>query len=170
MTFAWKLVMFGALAAAFALIMRGTPPARRRPTTALSLSLAAVIVALLLVGIVSRTPRPHVVQVVPLAIALAAVVGARGWAIDAARVVLTFWALVMGAIWLFLLGVATIFSGTFTTTEVGLTVIIGLCAFAGVLSAIHLPTATAIPRVGVTIAFAALQTGALWLSYQPMFR
>ena len=53
------------------------------------------------------------------------------WGVSAAATLLAFWFLVMGAIWLFLLGVARIFTGTFTTAEIALTVLIGIGASFG---------------------------------------
>ena len=40
-----------------------------------------------------------------------------------------FWFVIMFLIWLFLLGMASVFSGTFTPVEVALTVTSGLAAF-----------------------------------------
>ncbi len=133
-------------------------------------SLIGVIVSLLMVGVVSSTPVRHIIQVTPVALALAAVAGRRAWAAYAAFPVLLFWLLIMLAIWAFLLGLARIVTGHFTTTEVVLTVLIGLSSVCGIAASV---TSRSIPGLtkglAALVLFAALQLGALWMSMQPLF-
>lgn len=79
--------------------------------------LAGVIASLLLVGLVSATPVRHTIQVIPAAIALAAVARRATWATYAALPVFIFWLAVTLAIWLWLLGIARIVTGRFTPAE-----------------------------------------------------
>ncbi len=133
-------------------------------------SLTGVIASLLMVGVVSSTPLRHTVQVVPVALSLAAVAGRRTWAAYAAFAVSLFWFLIMLAIWLFLLGLARILTGHFTTTEVVLTVLIGAFSLSGMAASVSArPTAGFARGTVALVLFAGLQVGAMWMSLQPQF-
>jgi hypothetical protein len=75
------------------------------------------------------------VQAAPLWIAVA--LGARRSSSSkwAALPCFLFWLLLMTAIWLYLLGWARIISGTFSPTEVAMTVIVGLASLVGIIGA-----------------------------------
>ena len=123
-------------------------------------------VALLLVGVVSHTLRRHVIQVVPLALAFE--VGARrpSFSVAAALPLFTFWLFVMGGIWLFLLGIAPVFTGHFSPAEIILTILIGLASVVGLVAACRQGTELSLaPRLGTTLLFAILQPAALMLSF-----
>jgi hypothetical protein len=47
-----------------------------------------------------------------------------------------FWLLLMAAIWLYLVGWARIISGTFTPTEIAMTVVVGIASRVGIVRAI----------------------------------
>ena len=90
------------------------------------------------------------------------------WGVSAAATLLAFWFLVMGAIWLFLLGVARIVTGTFTTAEIALTVPIGVGSVLGLVATRRTGTSAPIgAQLGVVAAFAILQLAAMFLSMQP---
>jgi hypothetical protein len=129
-------------------------------------SLAVMAVALLLVGIVSGTLFRHVIQITPLGLAL--VVGSRrsSLSVAAALPLFTFWLFVMGGIWLFLLGIAPVFTGRYSPIEISLTVIIGFASLSGIVAAFREGTALSLaPRVGVVLFFAILQPWAMILSF-----
>jgi hypothetical protein len=96
----------------------------------------AIIVALLVVGTVSHGVIRHIVQTSPLWIAI--MLGGRhsGWTKWAALPCFVFWLSLMTAIWLFLLGWARIVSGTFSPTEIAMTIIVGLASIVGIVRAI----------------------------------
>jgi hypothetical protein len=101
-------------------------------------------------------------------VALSLLPRSSDWGVSAAAPLFAFWLLVMGAIWLFLLGVARIVTGTFTTVEVGLTIIIGVASVLGLAAAYRRgSTIPLVPRLGTIAVFAALQFAAMWLSVQP---
>jgi hypothetical protein len=131
--------------------------------------LAGLIVALLLVGAVSRTPMRHVIQVTPATIA--AVFVARGGraARYAALPIFLFWLLIMVAIWLFLMKVATFVSGTFTSAEIVLTIVVGLSSLWGIVAVLRRPRTQSVPAIIYFVVFAALQWVGLWMSLQPEF-
>ena len=85
-----------------------------RSTGLVAAWLAVVAVALVLVGIASDTLLRHLVQIAPLGLALIVVLRHSSWGISAAAPLFAFWLLLMIGIWLFLLGLARIFPGTFT--------------------------------------------------------
>jgi hypothetical protein len=137
-------------------------------TLATVIGLAGLIAPLLAVGVESGTPIRHVVQV--SAAGLALLLSGLGSPIGraAALPVLTVWLGVMGAIWLHLLGVASIIRGRFTTTEIALTIAIAAACAVGLVGGPR-PTAglSAGRRFAVGIVFAAAQLLALWASMQP---
>jgi hypothetical protein len=167
-----QVLYLGACVVAGIVLAAMVPVAASRPdargTGRFAAALVAVTLALLAVGVVSHTMLRHVIQVAPLAIALALVWRGSPYAISAGLPVLCFWLGIMASIWLFLLGVARIFSGRFTPIEVALTLIIGLAAGYGLLAA---PRAAISPSLGRRIAtaavFSALQIVALVVSMLP---
>lgn len=95
-----------------------------------------IIAALLVVGAVSHGVLRHIVQTSPLWIAI--VLGLRNSALTkwAALPCFAFWLLLMTAIWLYLLGWAQLISGTFSPTEIAMTIVVGLASLAGIVSAV----------------------------------
>jgi len=92
----------------------------------IAVCLGAVLVSLLLVGVVSGTFVRHVIQVVPVAVALVAVTRRSDLGPFAALPIFALWLLLMVLIWLYLAGVQTFFTDSFSSVEILLTVIIGL--------------------------------------------
>jgi hypothetical protein len=132
-------------------------------------ALAGVIVALLAVGVVSHLIVRHIIQVTPAAIAAIFVARAGRAARYAALPIFIFWLLIMTAIWLFLLGVARIVSGTFTAAEITLTIVIGFCCLWGIVAVLRRPRAGPLAAIIYFGAFAVLQFAGLWISMQPAF-
>ena len=175
MTFQQKLIIITVLAALIGVAVLMRTPASPSPGRVTSRFggivaawLAVVAGALVVVGIVSDTFLRHVIQIVPLIVALGLLARQSAWAVSAAAPLFAFWFLVMCAIWLFLLGVARIFTGTFTVAEIILTVVIGVACLCGLGTASRRgPTIPFGARLGTIAAFAVLQFAAMWLSVQP---
>jgi hypothetical protein len=128
----------------------------------------AVIAALLVVGAVSHGVIRHVVQTSPLWIAI--VLGARrsGSAKWAALPCLVFWLLLMGLAWLYLLGWARIISGTFSPTEIAMTVVVGLASLVGIVRAVGMKSGIrAGSAAAITSFVAVLQVAVFRLSLLP---
>src|SRR5262245_44334496 len=169
MSFLFRLAVITILAVVMAL------PALARPRSSADrfdgrVTAALLIVAgsLIVVGLVSDTLLRHVIQIAPLVIALALLFGRSSIGVSAAVPLFAFWLLIMCAIWLFLLGIARIFSGRFTPIEIALTIVIGLsCAF-GLVSTWRrgLPSSRFAGTITI-VAFAFLQFAAMVLSVQP---
>jgi hypothetical protein len=127
-----------------------------------------IVAALLVVGAVSHGVIRHIVQTSPLWIAV--VLGIRNssstkWA---ALPCFVFWLLLMTAIWLYLLGWARIVSGTFSPTEIAMTMIVGLASIAGIVRAVGMKSGVS-PWAATATALlvAVLQLAALRLSLLP---
>lgn len=129
-----------------------------------------LIVSLLVVGGVSSTLLRHLIQLVPAYVLLYGAFTRRAWVRAGAVPVFVFWLLIVIAIWCFLLGIAHIVSGTFTTTErvmTGTMAISSLCGLAAVMRSRQ--SASLASRIAGFVFLALLQWGAFWLSIQPAF-
>ena len=133
-------------------------------------ALIGVAASLLLAGTVSGTPIRHVIQILPVAFALAAVARRTSWAPYAALAVLFFWLFIMSLIWLYISGIAKIVTGTFSTVEIALTVCVGASCLVGVAAWWRTTSsANVLLRAIAFVGFAAIQTAAMWLSLRPVF-
>ena len=142
------------------------PPARKL----LAGCLTGVLVCLLLVGTVSSTFVRHVIQVVPIVLALAALRRGAKLASYFALPIFAIWLLLMVLIWLYLLGIATFFSGSFSAVEVLLTVLIGAFSAAGIVACMRASTPAPVGlRVAAAVGFAIMQAAAMALSFMPAF-
>lgn len=127
-----------------------------------------VIAALLVVGIVSHGVIRHIVQTSPLWIAIALGMRRSLWSKWAALPCFAFWLLLMVAIWLFLLGWARIVSGTFSPTEIAMTVIVGAASMLGILKALAIRNGMGVwPATARVLAVAVLQVAAFRISLLP---
>jgi uncharacterized membrane protein YfhO len=134
----------------------------------LTLCCLVMIAALLVVGAVSHGIVRHILETSPLWITI--VLGIRRspstkWA---ALPCFILWLLLMTAIWLFLLGWARIISGTFSPTEIAMTLIVGLASIVGIVTAVRMRSAVrALPATAVVLLVALLQVVALRISFLP---
>jgi hypothetical protein len=127
-----------------------------------------IIVALLVVGAVSHGVTRHIVQTSPLWIAISLSIRRSGLSKWAALPCFVFWLLVMGAIWLYLLGWAQIVSGTFSPTEIAMTLIVGLASMVGIVKALTVRSGVgAWSATSVVLLVAVLQVTAFRLSLLP---
>ena len=142
--------------------------AMRGPERLSFLAGCALAVAILAVGPASHEVVRHVIQAAPLM--LFCVVAVRRpatlrWLFGP---ILLFWLFIAVAIWLFLLHIARIVSGTFSPVEIALTIVMGaasvagLAAFPTIRRRFHLAGG-----VGLAVLSLALQVGAFAVSIQP---
>lgn len=145
-----------------------TPTMPSSPTVAASISIGVIAVALIAIGVESHSLNVHVVQITPLMLALIVLRLAPDWGVSVAAPLCAAWLLVMGGIWLLLLGIAQVFAGT-------------LFDYRNRSDGHHrwgIPRRTCgdVPRgidsAGVrlttVVVFGAVQSAALRLSYQPI--
>jgi hypothetical protein len=84
----------------------------------LAICLAGLGAALIAVGVSGGTLLRHAIQIVPIAVALAVVTRRPRWAAYGALPIFAIWILISVLIWLYLLGVARVITGTFSPTEI----------------------------------------------------
>ena len=128
-----------------------------------------IIAALVLgVGIGSHLVLRHIVQTLPLWVAVA--LGLRrspaaGWA---GLPVFLFWLVLMAFIWLYLLGVSTMLSGHFTGLEITMTVVVGIASGIGIVAFSRLKSyLSAWGLAGIFSVVAAVQLVCFRLSFLP---
>jgi hypothetical protein len=130
--------------------------------------LIGVAGALLVVGVVSGTLLRHVVQILPMIIALIVVQRRPGFGAYAALPIFILWVLIPVLIWLFLLGLSKIANGHYTIIEIVMTVVMAACSIVGVVKSIPLGRSASIGgRAAAFVLFAALQVGAMFISFLP---
>jgi len=128
----------------------------------------AVIAALLVVGAVSHGVIRHIVQTSPLWIGVA--LGYRRSPLTkwVALPCLVFWLLVMTAIWIFLLGWARIVSGTFSPTEIAMTMVVGMASITGIVRAAGMRSGVRMwSAIATTLLIGASQVATFRLSFLP---
>jgi hypothetical protein len=127
-----------------------------------------MIAALLVVGAVSHGVLRHIVQTSPLWIVI--VLGSRKSALTqwAALPCFVFWLLLMTAIWLYLLGWARIISGTFSPTEIAMTLVVGVASIVGIGKAVVARSGVrAGMAIGTILVVAILQVAVFRISLLP---
>jgi hypothetical protein len=165
------LVLYMLGVAAIGIALAGYPPrdlsaAPSSRGTAAMASLGGLMLALLMVGVVSGTLPRHLVQIAPMAVALALVAGGSSYGAAAAAPLFTFWLGLMVNIWLFLLGLLRMISGTFTPIEIALTVAIAVLSAVGLFAVGRRPTSLSrAARAATAGGFAILQIAALIVSF-----
>ena len=128
--------------------------------------LGGVGAALLVVGVVSGTLVRHVVQIVPVVVALAVVRTRPTWGPHAAAPIFAWWLLMMALIWLYLAGVPMFFDGDFTLTEIVLTGLTALFCALGLLACVRMESTTSIAsRLLAVAAFGTFQFAMMWVSF-----
>jgi hypothetical protein len=127
-----------------------------------------LIAALWTVGVVSSESVRHLVQTAPIWIAVALGLRRSKFTKWAALAFFIFWLCLMGLIWLYLLGWARVVSGTFSRTEITLTLIIGAVSIGGIVNCLRLKQSVGAIAAGATfLASLLLQAAAIALSITP---
>jgi hypothetical protein len=122
--------------------------------------------ALLLVGVVSGTVLRHVVQILPIAVVTGILARRPDWGAYAAIPIFLFLIFIVMLIRLFLLGFSRIANGHYTPIEVVATFLMAGFSVVGVIRSVPVGRPLrAVERVLVFIVFAALQCGAMWVSF-----
>jgi hypothetical protein len=136
----------------------------------LAVCLAGVLVSLLLVGLASATVVRHVIQVAPIVLVLLAVWQRHPVTPYCALPIFMIWALLMVLIWMYLLDIATFFSGSFSPVEIMLTVLIGGFSAAGIVTCLRSSISSTIAhRIAGFVTFTIVQIAAMWISFFPAF-
>ena len=126
----------------------------------------AILVALYVVGAVSHGSLRHEVQTLALWVPIVAGFNRRDFARWCALPCFLFWLLIMVLIWLYLLGIARVFSGHFSPVEIAMTILIGVaCAVGGVLCIRGARWSWC--GTGMIVIFALLQVALMRISFLP---
>jgi len=138
----------------------------KKPVAMALCSLAIIIALVVGVGLASNLVLRHVVQTLPLWIAV--VLGFRrsratGWA---ALPLFLFWLTLMVIIWLYLLGIASLISGHFSPIEIAMTITVGAASIIGIGLFARFKSRLSTARAVITFAaIAALQCACFVLSF-----
>lgn len=128
--------------------------------------LIGLALSLLLVGVVSGTVLRHIVQIVPIMVALGVLARRPDWGAYAALPIFGSWTFIVVLIWLFLLGVSRIANGQYTPIEVVSTFVMVACSIVGVLKCVQLGRSLRAPgRLAAFLLFAVMQFTAMWISF-----
>jgi hypothetical protein len=128
----------------------------------------AVFAALMVVGVVSHGILRHVVQTAPLWPAVVLGLRRNELAKFCALPCFVVWLFLMASIWLYLLGYAHFLSGTFTPTEVVMTLVVGVASLMGIVSAVWLRTAArSSTALAALTVMTAVQLIAIRISFLP---
>jgi len=140
----------------------------KKPVAMALCSLAIIIALVVGVGLASNLVLRHVVQTLPLWIAV--VLGFRrsratGWAALPLFLFL-FWLTLMVIIWLYLLGIASLISGHFSPLEIAMTITVGAASIIGIGLFARFKSRLSTARAVITFAaIAALQCACFVLSF-----
>jgi hypothetical protein len=127
-----------------------------------------LIASLYVVGVVSHGMLRHIVQTVPVWVAVVLGMRRSVWSKWAALPCFIVWLFLMSLIWLFLLGWARVISGTFSPIEIAMTLVVGACAVIGIVLALRMNTG--VRPLGASAVFFGmllLQILALRISFLP---
>ena len=123
----------------------------------------AIILALYVVGTVSHGVIRHIVQTAPIWPAVWLGTKRSEWAKWAAFPSYIFWLVLMVIIWTFLLGWTHIIRGTFSPTEITMTIIIAIASAVGIVTALKSRTAVGwLGGTAILVLFGCLQ----WLAFR----
>jgi hypothetical protein len=127
-----------------------------------------MIAALLIVGAVSHGVLRHIVQTTPLWIAVVLAIRGSALAKWAALSCFLIWFFIMSLIWLFLLGWARIITGTYSPTEIAMTLVVGVAAIVGIITAARDRKSASVTATTATfLAVTLLQIAAIRISLLP---
>jgi hypothetical protein len=135
-----------------------------------SLAFCALLLigALYVVGIVSHGVVRHIVQTAPVWLAAVLALRRSAWSKWTALPCFLFWLFLMALIWLFLLGWAHVVSGSFTTIEIAMTLVVGFCSVVGMVLAARMKTEIrAISALAAFLGILILQLLAFRISLLP---
>ncbi|PYV16965.1 MAG: hypothetical protein DMG21_10075 [Acidobacteria bacterium] len=134
----------------------------------LALSSFFLIAALYVVGVVSHEVLRHIIQTAPVWPTV--ILGFRDsrWSKWTAMPCFICWLLLMSLIWLFLLGWSHLISGTFSPTEIAMTIVVGAASILGIATGIRMRSGTStVVAIAVFLLTLAVQVVALRLSFLP---
>jgi hypothetical protein len=153
------------------LLPTGPQPSKDRPpvATAILACCFAIILALVLgVGLASHLVVRHLVQTLPLWVPIILAFRRSRAVFWVVFPLFLFWLFLMAVIWSFLLGLTHFLSGTFSTIEIAMTIIVGLASLIGIVSFARSRSGlSALSAAGLFVVMAAVQFVCFRLSFLP---
>jgi hypothetical protein len=149
-------------------VPEGPTTDQTKASRALALFALFLIAALYVVGVVSHGVLRHIVQTAPVWPTV--ILGLRGsrWTKWTALPCYFCWLFLMSLIWLFLLGLAHLISGTFSPIEIAMTVVVGVSSILGLATGIRMRSGTsAAGATVVSLLMLMAQVLALKVSFLP---
>lgn len=138
------------------------------PAKGISYSALAMVLALYIVGIVSKGVVRHIVQTLPLWVPILLGLRRREIAKWASLPCFIVWLVLMTLIWVFLPGWANVISGHFTPIEIAMTLVVGAGSVTGLVVGLRWRTRMSWSKaLSVATIFAVLQLVALRISFLP---
>ena len=134
---------------------------------AIGICALVLIVSLYIVGIVSHGIIRHIVQTAPVWLVVWLGFRRSPWTKWAILSPFVLWLLLMINIWMLLLGLPHLLSGTFTSIEIAMTITVGVAAVVGIANALRVRTTVPwTSAVRMLLLMACVQVFALWVSLQ----
>lgn len=128
----------------------------------------AIILSLYVVGMVSHGVIRHIVQTAPIWVAVWLGMKRSDWAKWTAFPSYAIWLVLMVNIWMFLLGLPHLLSGTFTPIEIAMTITVAIASVVGIVTSARSRTAIGwMGGIATFVLFGCLQLLALWISFKP---
>lgn len=128
--------------------------------------LIGLALALLLVGFVSGTVVRHVIQIIPIGLAVGVLSRRPVWGAYAALPIFLFWTFIVVMIWLFLLGLSGVANGRYTPIEIVSTFVMAGCSAVGAMKSVALGRPLSMSgRAFIVLLFATAQVAAMWVSF-----
>ena len=127
-----------------------------------------LIVALYVVGIVSHGILRHIVQTLPVWPTV--ILGLRGspWSKWTGLPSFFLWLILMVNIWLLLAGLPHVLSGTFSPTEIAMTIVVGASSLVGIVTGIRMKSGKRVlTAIALFFLLLLLQLLALRISFLP---
>ena len=131
-----------------------------------AICLLGLAAALFLVGAVSATVLRHCIQVAPIALALVVLVLRPRWGAYGALPIFAIWIVIVVLIWLHLLGLSRVITGTFAVAEIACTIAMAAFSIVGAVRSISLSRPFHPVQLITLAVFLALQVAALHVSFR----
>jgi len=139
-----------------------------QPLVVAGCSLAIIAALVLGVGIGSHLVLRHVVQTLPLWVAVTLGLKRSRAAGPAGLPLFLFWLVLMAFIWLYLLGVSNMLRGHFTQLEIAMTAVVGIASGVGIMAFFRFKSyLSGWGLAGIFIALAVVQVVCFRLSLLP---
>jgi hypothetical protein len=138
-------------------------------TLAMGACCLAIILALVLgVGLASNLVVRHLVQTAPLWAGVVLGLRRSRYVSWVGLPLFAFWLFLMSLIWAYLLGISQLLSGNFSSTEIAMTIIVGVASAIGIASFIRFKSfLSPLKAAGLFLAMALLQVICFRVSFLP---